>query len=174
MRKYDWEVIERDYRAGQLSIRHLAAKHSVPESTVRSKAKAEGWQRDLTDDVRAATQAKLSRTSRSGIPHDEDAAIIDEASNEAAALVTEHRHAVSRWRRIADRLAGTLETVPIREDNADRFARSLNSGIDALAKAIRLERQAYNLDEERPEELKTFAELMAEVAPINRDNGTNQ
>lgn len=164
MSKYDWEAIERDYRAGQLSIRHLATKHGIPESTVRSKAKAEGWQRDLTEDVRAATQAKLSRSSRSGTPHTEDAKIIEEASSEAANLVTEHRQAVARWRRIADRLAGTLEILPICEDNADRFARSLNSGIDALAKAIRLERQAYNLDDERPEELKTFTELMAEVA----------
>lgn len=165
MSKYDWEAIERDYRAGQLSIRHLATKHDIPESTVRSKAKAEGWQRDLTEDVRAATKAKLSRTSRSGVAQDEDAAIIEEASSDAAALVTEHRLAVARWRRIADRLAGTLETVPVREDNADRFARSLNSGIDALAKAIRLERQAYNLDEEQSDGLKTFEELMREVAP---------
>jgi len=167
MHQYDWEAIERDYRAGQLSIRHLASKHDIPESTVRSRAKTEGWQRDLTEDVRLATQAKLSRTSRSGITHGEDAEIVDEASSEAAALVTEHRNAVARWRRIADRLAVTLETMPVHEESADRFARSLNSGIDALSKVIRLERQAYSLDEERPEDLKTFDELMAEVAQRN-------
>ncbi|MGM0988506.1 MAG: helix-turn-helix domain-containing protein [Pseudomonadota bacterium] len=165
MNHYDWEAIERDYRAGQLSIRHLAAKHGIPESTVRSRAKAEGWQRDLTDEVRAATQAKLTRTLRSGVTHGEDdAEIIEGASNEAADLVTAHRHAVARWRRIADRLAGTLETMPVHEECADRFARSLNSGIDALSKVIRLERQAYNLDEAGADNLKTFDELMAELA----------
>lgn len=165
MSHYDWESIERDYRAGQLSIRHLAAKHDIPESTVRSRAKTEGWQRDLTEDVRLATKAKLSRTSRSGITHDDDMAIIEEASSDAAALVTEHRLAVARWRRISERLAATLENLPIHEDNADRFARSLNSGIDALSKVVRLERQAYNLDDEHSENLKTFEELMREVAP---------
>ena len=69
MSQPDWEACERDYRAGQLSIRHLATKHDIPESTIRSRAKAEGWQRDLTDEVRTATQAKLSRISRSEVAH---------------------------------------------------------------------------------------------------------
>ncbi len=119
--------------------------------------------------VRLATLAKLSRTSRSGITHDDDDAIIEEASSNVVTLVTEHRRAVARWRRISERLAATLESLTIHEDNADRFARSLNSGIDALSKVVRLERQAYNLDDERTESLKTFEELMREVAPEPRE-----
>lgn len=36
--KYDWEAIERVCRAGQLSFPHLAVKHELPESTLRSNA----------------------------------------------------------------------------------------------------------------------------------------
>lgn len=166
MSHYDWESIKRDYRAGHLSIRHLATKHAVPESTVRSRAKSEGWQRDLTREVRVATRAKLSRTSRSDTAHEEDAAIIEQASNEVADIVSQHRLAIARWRNIAERLAGTLAVMPIDEANHDKFARSLNSGIDALGKTIQLERQAFNIGEESgDEELKSLEELMAEVAP---------
>lgn len=166
MSKYDWEACLRDYRTGQLSVRHLAAKHGIPESTIRSKAKAEGWQRDLTEPVREATRIKLSRnTSRSEIAQSDDDDLVEEASDKAVSILLEHRQAIARWRGISERLAETLSGMPITEDNYDRFGRCLNSGLEALAKAIRLERQAYNLNDAPPEELKSFAELMAEVAP---------
>ncbi|MFG6139059.1 helix-turn-helix domain-containing protein [Halomonas sp. B23F22_10] len=166
MSKHDWEACQRDYRVGQLSIRHLAAKHGIPESTIRSKAQAEGWQRDLTEPVREATKVKLSRApSRSGVAHQEDDVLIEQASDEAVSLLLEHRQAIARWRSISDRLAATLAIMPITEENYDRFGRSLNSGLEALAKAIRLERQAYNLNDAPTDGLKSFAELMAEVAP---------
>ncbi|WP_168709041.1 helix-turn-helix domain-containing protein [Onishia niordana] len=166
MSKHDWEACLRDYRTGQLSVRHLAAKHGIPESTVRSKAKAEGWQRDLTESVREATRIKLSRSSsRSEIAQGDDDDVIEEASDTAVSTLLEHRHAIARWRGISERLADTLVVMPITEDNYDRFGRCLNSGLEALAKAIRLERQAYNLNDTPTEQLKSFAELMAEVAP---------
>lgn len=166
MSKYDWEAVERDYRAGLLSIRNLSSKHGVPESTVRSKAKTGGWQRDLSTDVKAATRAKLSRnTSRTSSAQMDDAQIIDEASSEATTLVLSHRHAISRWRGISEKLADTLSGIDVSENNHGDFARSLNSGIDALGKAIKLERQSYSLDSEADDGLRTFEELMAEVAP---------
>jgi tetratricopeptide (TPR) repeat protein len=109
----DWENCERDYRAGQLSIRQLANKNGIPESTVRSRAKAEGWTRDLTEQVRQATRTKLSRTSRSEVAQGEDEEIIEKASSDAAAMVMDHRRAIARWRRISRRLADTLERIEV-------------------------------------------------------------
>lgn len=63
MTQPDWEAIERAYRAGSLSIRSIAEKHDTKEGTIRSRAKKNGWQRDLTEQVKSATQAKLSRTA---------------------------------------------------------------------------------------------------------------
>ncbi|MGM0984882.1 MAG: helix-turn-helix domain-containing protein [Pseudomonadota bacterium] len=166
MNGYDWEGCKVDYRAGQVSIRQLAAKHGIPESTVRSKAKAEGWQRDLTDDVRQATREKLSRTSRSEVAHDDEQEIIEQASSDAAEMVMDHRRAIARWRRISQRLADTLERIEVTEDNHSEFARSLNSGIDALGKAVRLERQSFGLDsDEKPEEERNSLQVL--VAQIN-------
>ena len=147
MSKYDFEAIERDYRAGHLSIRHLSTKHGIPESTVRSKAKSLGWERDLSEDVRAATRAKLSRGSRTEIAHSEDAHIIQSASEDAASIVEAHRRSIAHWRIIAERLAQHLATMEITDENHDKFSRSLNAGIDALMKTVKGERQAYSLDD---------------------------
>lgn len=148
--KRDWESIEADYRTGQLSNRALAAKHSLPESTIRNRANSHCWMRDLSDEVRTATQAKLSRTLRSETAHlpINDRDIVEQVSNDNTALILNHRQTISRWQGIVERLAGTLETIEITADNHTEVSRSLNSGIDALGKAIKLERQAFNLDSE--------------------------
>jgi hypothetical protein len=41
----DWIAVERDYRAGQLSLRQLAAKHRCSHSGVANKARRENWTR---------------------------------------------------------------------------------------------------------------------------------
>ncbi len=37
----DWESVERDYSAGLLSLREIAAKYGTKESTIRSRAGSE-------------------------------------------------------------------------------------------------------------------------------------
>lgn len=150
-KKPDWEAIEGAYRAGQLSIRNIADKHGVSEGAVRKRAKRNDWQRDLTDKVKGAVRQKLVRTestqagTRSGSRTDAD--IIEQASNQAAAVVLAHRQELASWRALAGKLCFTLSEMDVTEDNHERFARSLNAGVDAQMKVIKGERQAYSLDE---------------------------
>lgn len=39
----DWISIESEYRAGEISNRHLAKRHGISESAVRKQAKSGGW-----------------------------------------------------------------------------------------------------------------------------------
>lgn len=169
MKQPDWEAIERAYRAGSLSIRAIAEKHDTKEGTIRSRAKKHGWQRDLTQQVKNATQAKLSRTaSRNSVTHDkarEDADIVDEASDDAAAVVLAHRTDLAQWRRIANKLCDALDGIEVNDDNHNEFARSLNAGVDAQLKVIKGERQAYNLDtEEGDSTVETLSSLMDDLS----------
>lgn len=41
----DWEGIERDYRAGTMSVREIARWYRVDEKSIRKKAAAAGWER---------------------------------------------------------------------------------------------------------------------------------
>ena len=177
--KRDWESIEADYRAGQLSNRALASKHDVPESTIRNRAKSHGWMRDLSNEVQSATQAKLSRTLRTESAHLPvcDRGIVEQVSDENTALVLGHRQALGRWRNIVERLAGTLEVIDITDDNHTEVARSLNSGIDALGKAIKLEREAFNLDSKKGERPRdplsqlTDEELNTQIKELQNELG---
>lgn len=165
----DWEAIERAYRAGSLSLRAIADKLGSNEGTIRSRAKKHGWQRDLTEQVRTATKGKLSRTaSRNDVTQRdprEDLQIIEEASDEAASVVLAHRSGLAMWRGIADKLCVALADMEVTEDNHDKFARSLNAGVDAQLKVIKGERQAYNLDtEEGDKTVSDLAALMDELS----------
>lgn len=170
MSKPDWEVIEHAFRAGSLSIRAIAEKYGTKEGTIRSRAKRNGWQRDLTGQVKTATKAKLSRaTSRTSVTQSrrarEDASIIEEASDEAASVVLRHRADLARWRGLANKLGDVLDEMDVDADNHNWYARSLNAGVDAQLKLIKGERQAYNLDtDEKDAAVDTLSDLMDDLS----------
>lgn len=168
MAKPDWEAIESAYRAGSLSIRAIAEKHGVSHVAIQKRATKEGWQRDLTDAVRSATKAKVTKSVTTGSYQSQvvtDADIIDQASDEAASLVLGHRVDLSRWRRIANRLGDFLEDVEFTEDNHSSLSRSLVAGVDAQIKVIKAEREAYNIDSgEKNTTTDTLSDLMDDLA----------
>jgi hypothetical protein len=59
-KRIDWEAIERDYRAGKLTLREMAEKHGLSNPRICQVAKDKGWVRgELKDVVRKATTALL-------------------------------------------------------------------------------------------------------------------
>lgn len=169
MSQPDWEAIERAFRAGSLSIRAIAEKYGTKEGTIRSRAKRNGWQRDLTKQVKTATNAKLSRkTSRTHVTQSkmrEDAQIVDETSDETVDVVLTHRSDLARWRGLANKLGDALDVMDVNEENHSWYARSLNAGVDAQLKLIKGERQAYNLDaDEKDSVVETLSDLMDDLS----------
>lgn len=151
MAKPDWEAIESAYRAGSLSVRAIGEKHGVNHATILKRANKEGWQRDLTEKVRAATKVKVTKSvtkdgNQSPVVTDEQ--IIDQASDEAAAVVMAHRESLAAWRDITNKLRDFLEDADITEENHASMSRSITAGVDAQIKVINAERKAYNLDTE--------------------------
>lgn len=41
----DWKAIERDYRAGVMSVREIAKWYGLSDTAIHKKAKADGWER---------------------------------------------------------------------------------------------------------------------------------
>jgi len=149
----DWESIEREFRAGQLSIRQIARQHRVAEATLRKRSKKLGWERDLTGAVRQRVQADLVRSAHPAHPAACDVAIIDYAAARGVEVIRQHRDHLSRLQGIATTLAQQLElflkgTTPkvafmgLKESPAD----VLTKVAQATAKWIPLERQAFGLD----------------------------
>lgn len=164
----DWEAIESAYRAGSLSVRAIGEKHGVNHATILKRANKEGWQRDLTDQVRAATKAKVTKsvtTAGNRSPVVTDAQIVDQASDEAASVVLAHREGLAAWRGITNKLRDFLADAEITEDNHASMARSITAGVDAQIKVIKAEREAYNIDSgDRNTVTDTLSDLMDDLA----------
>ena len=115
-KKYDWEAIEREYRAGQLSIREIGKKHGPTDSAIRQKAKKEGWSRDLTQDVQKRTKDKLLRTELRTPNAQEDSAIVEEAAERGAEVVRSHRRDINDARGICGLLMTELRDSTVHNE----------------------------------------------------------
>ncbi len=58
-KQIDWEAVQADYQAGQLSIRTIAHKFEISHTLVQRKAKKLSWYRDKTQEIRNKTKAAL-------------------------------------------------------------------------------------------------------------------
>ena len=57
----DWALIEREYRAGQLSIAEIARQSGITRGAIQKRAKRDGWARDLLPAVQAKVKDDLVR-----------------------------------------------------------------------------------------------------------------
>lgn len=163
-RKVDWESIEREYRAGSLSICEIARQNGVSHQAISKKSKKEGWIRDLTAEVRKRVNQKLVADA---VASCNGKAATDEEITEAAAkrgveVVKLHRKHINNLRKLEESLINELQNNPKKlylaqfqgkiiqkevELTASERAMAANNLANVQHKRIALERQAYNLDD---------------------------
>ncbi|MGP8291763.1 hypothetical protein ACT3OH_15975 [Vreelandella zhanjiangensis] len=184
-KRHDWELIEREYRTGRFSLAQLEARHGVNRSNISRRAKKYEWKKDLTERVRERTQEKITRATLPPEAQEaysqDDEQVVEQAANENAAVVKGHRKNLERWRGITERFAVLLESqlaegkIKIETPTGgvaeidiplEYVGKCMGHGTQALDRVIKLERQNYGLDaNDKDEGVKTFEELMSEVAP---------
>lgn len=175
-KKIDWDVIEKEYRAGQLSNVQIGQNYGVSEAAIRKKAKQEGWRKDLADRVRQEIKEKLVRGEVRGEvrgPNAKPAAekatdkkIVDEVAERGVRLVLEQRKDIENLRRLEDLLINELMGTPTKVHvsqhqgkvtktvlslTAAERAQAANNLANVQHKRIQLQRQNYNLDDPLPE-----------------------
>jgi hypothetical protein len=189
MSKYDWEAIEREYRAGQFSIREISRKHGAPESSIRAYAKKYGWKRDLTKKVQQRVRAELHHgdAGKDDLLSASDEEIVSEAAARGVEVVRQHRKILQDLHEIRNDIQDKLKGY-IKENKAEGYTIQLfdkktgewkekvmlsflgdrESVGDLLQKLctvtekiIKLERQAFSVDE---------AERKAELMVIELDS----
>ncbi|WP_275629009.1 hypothetical protein [Pseudomonas sp. 273] len=190
----DWEAIERAYRAGALSIRAIAERQGVSDTAIRKRAKAGGWERDLSEQVRKEVRNKLVRGEvRDDQPAnpENDAEIIEEAAQEGATVVRSHRRDIRKAANLADLLMDDLLlTIRKREEIEDAIedetredkngmrrasmlaavalpsnAKTLFQLSSAMKNLQILERQAFGLDDkDTPTDSDELSKLMDELS----------
>jgi len=165
-RRADWEAIERDYRTGQFSDQELADKHGnvVSRQAISKRAKVQGWQKDLSAEVRRATKAKLiaeqvaervagevaEKVAKSGNATIEAVLAAAETNKQ---VVLGHRRDIAKLSAITMSLVGQLETAASEKDQAKRLplgelVLTAQRAGQAMARLQHAERIAFGLDEE--------------------------
>lgn len=151
--RIDWEAIEREYRAGQLSVREIARRYEVSEGAIRKRAKADRWERALADKVRGAVREKLVRADGTQAQRASDKDVLEGAATRGFEVVTSHRKDLTQLhglkRVLMDRLAQVLQGVTP-EGPCMGEKESPGDLLEKLSRVttrlIPLERQAHNLD----------------------------
>jgi len=178
-KKPDWEAIEKDVRAGVLSIREISRRYKCPESTIRKKIKDFGWERSLVDRVRERAQEKLLRRNMRK-PNATDEEIVEEKSEEVAAVLESHRGDIAKMKMVEQTLLSELEDNPTKlwigqyqgkviekivAIAVTERAAALNNLANVQHKRIALERQAYGLkDGANPSEQITEIPIVFDAA----------
>lgn len=122
---FDWEAIERDYRAGLLSVREIAVRHGCTHTAINKRAKVDGWARDLKAKIRAKAEALVSKREVSSEVSSKSAETerqIVEANAEAIVNVRmAHRTDIRRSRGLANKLLEELEQLTDHRELAESF-----------------------------------------------------
>jgi transposase-like protein len=162
----DWEPIEKDYRAGSLSVAAVARKHGVSAKHLRDKAKQYNWQRDLTAAIQARARAKISTIDvealieqRAGDSYDKSTLLIKEAVEQAsdiiAGVIVRHRtyirQQIERGQRLEELFDHHMRSTENLGDTL-KAAQSYKLIVDARAKIIAMEREAFNIKSEDGDE----------------------
>lgn len=168
----DWDAVERDYRAGLLSLREMGERHGVTHAAIRKKAEKEGWSRDLTAKIRQKTEELVSTDAvSSSVSVDtkpKEREIVEANANLQASIIRDHRKDISKARSVA---AALLDELSHQTDNRELYMQLgelLESpdekGIDKLNelyhKAISLPGRVGNI--------KTLSETLKNLVGLER------
>lgn len=149
-RTIDWESIERDYRAGILSVREIAASQGITHGAINKRAKRDSWDRDLNARIQAKADALVSKREVSALVSSEDLATerqIVEANAEAIARVRmAHRTDISKARALSIQLLAELEFQTGHQDLFDQLQQLLQPEAEEDASNAAKDR-AYKLRE---------------------------
>ena len=170
-KKTDWEAIEREFRANQLSICEIARRHGISDAAIHQKRKRLAkkgivWTRDLATSVKNKIRDKLVRdgVSKSNVSDDE---IVEEAANRGVEVIKLHRKDIISLGELIEQIKSELKDNPTRVHissykgeitetilslTAAEKAMAVNNLANAQHKKIQLERQAFNLNGENPDE----------------------
>lgn len=144
----DWEAIRGEYRTGAFSVRQIASKFGCSDTLIRRRIKEEGWQKDLADEVRKATDELLVRADVRTANARDDALTVAEAAETRVAAVLGHRRTVARDLARLEALGKKLDAlIPGVGDMKGLGGAQdiLESMARTRARLIPLERQAFGL-----------------------------
>lgn len=125
-KEVDWELIERDYRAGLLSVREIAESQGITHTAINKRAKKDGWERDLKAKIQAKADALVSKREVSKAVSTEraetDRVIVEANAMRIADVRMAHRTDIARNRALAIEMLRELENQTWNQDQFEELA----------------------------------------------------
>lgn len=161
-RNIDWESIERDYRAGILSVREIAASHGITHGAINKRSKRDSWDRDLSARIRAKAEALVSKAAVSTLVSEAklatDREIVEANATMIARIRTDHRSDIRKSREMVSKLRTELD---VQTDDGDLYEQLVDlispEGEDADKHGKRLD--ALNRAMALPSRIKSMKDL---------------
>jgi hypothetical protein len=146
----DWELIEKEFRLGQFTLRQLAASHNVQPSAISRRARKEGWVQDKSAQVKALSENQLlvsnsHEATAKATPTRQD---IEVAATVRTNIVLAHRTDVANARQLTIDMLRELGTEPEKKLPLAKRAPIVKQLTEALRIQVQLERQAFGLSAE--------------------------
>lgn len=140
----DWEAVERDYRAGNLTLREMATKHGCTNGRICQVAKEKEWTRgDLQSVIKKATQAALIEEhigaevskAKQGLSN----TVIAEVELNTQ-VIQRHRTRVSKAVDVAMRMLEELDSTTLKADELQELFEKVTEDIKGPALAAAQQR----------------------------------
>ena len=149
-KQVDWEGVERDYSAGLLSLRELAAKYGVSHQAIAKRANKDEWPRDLSARINAKADELVDKSAVDRLVDNKKASEKEVIEANAQAIVSvklKHRSSINRLNSLIETLTAEIEelsklksadNLPVRVDMTKKLMDTLKTSIDK-------ERQAFDI-----------------------------
>jgi len=123
-KQVDWESVERDYSAGLLSLREIAAKYGVSPSLITRKKNEGEWPKDLTSKIQAKADSIITGVNTGGVntgvnsKKASEKEIIEVNAQAIVNIKLAHRGDIRKSKNIVNSLFDELESTT---DNRELF-----------------------------------------------------
>ena len=128
----DWAAIERDHRAGVLSLREMAKLHGINHVSIKARADKEGWTRDLAAKIQAKADAIVNRdvanrTANTVADLTSERETVDAVGGAVANVKLKHRSHATRLGAVNESLLAELEFVNANAGQLVEWAKLIRS-----------------------------------------------
>lgn len=138
-KKIDWEAIEREIRAGQLSIREIARLYGCGESSIRKHKKKYNITPDLSKRVAEKVRTELVRSEVRTNDPKTDQAIVDSAAARGVEVIKSHRAKIFYGEAVVEKLFAQLhEVVDNRDEIEGQIEEETKEDVDPKRRAMML------------------------------------
>ncbi len=169
-KQIDWDLIERDWRAGIKTKSQMSAEHGVSRQAIDKHFEKRGITRNLADQIRDKAASMVARAIVEAAPLSPatEREIVDANATMQSEIILAHRADIRRTRRIAMKLMDELE---IQTDNAELLEQLRDALDDPENKGMQKRLEAFDKLMSlgsRAGTMRTLAETMRTLIGMER------